>query len=158
MESIAKRIPVINSFTGDNHFLSNFYVRPIQYMGMEFKSGEHLFNALKTIDITEALWVINAPTPGIAKQRGRKVTLKPNWDDKVRYEAMRSTLGAKFLNDFEMSQKLLDTGDDYLIEGNTWHDNVWGTCICGRSSCATGSQNKLGEFLMELREDIRKWS
>src|SRR4029453_13468616 len=101
MESIAKRIPIINSFTSGNHFLSNFYVRPIHYMGMEFKSGEHLFNALKTIDITEALWVINADTPGQAKQRGRKVTLKPDWDSKIRFEAMRSTLGAKFLYDFE---------------------------------------------------------
>jgi ribA/ribD-fused uncharacterized protein len=125
---------------------------------MEFKSGEHLFNALKTIDITEALWIINADTPGQAKQRGRRVTLKPDWDTKGRFEAMRSTLGAKFLFDHEMSQLLLETEDARLVEGNTWHDNTWGDCICGRPSCQPAGQNYLGRLLTELRNDLGKWS
>jgi ribA/ribD-fused uncharacterized protein len=147
----------IISFTGEYHFLSNFYERPINFRGMEFKSGEHLFNALKTIDITEALWVINAPTPGIAKQRGRKVTLKPNWDSTERFKAMRSVLGAKFLDDQGMRISLLDTGDAYLEEGNNWHDSTWGLCHCGRKPCQGIGENNLGKLLMELRADLRKW-
>ena len=147
----------VEVFAGGYHFLSNFYQRPIPYRGLEFKSGEHLFNALKTTDITEALWVMNAELPGEAKSRGRRVTLKPNWDETERFKAMRSTIGAKFLYDFVLREQLLETGDAYLEEGNTWHDQVWGNCLCSRPSCQSPGQNHLGKLLMELRSDIRKW-
>ena len=44
--------------------------------------------------------------------------------------------------------KLLDTGDTELIEGNNWHDTFWGVCK-GKG------QNNLGKILMEVRKDIR---
>lgn len=100
---------------------------------------------------------MDAKTPGIAKQRGRKVTLRPNWDYVERFKAMRSVLGAKFLSDHEMTTKLLETGNAYLEEGNTWHDTIWGVCLCNRSACTQVGANSLGTMLMELRSDIRKW-
>lgn len=151
-------VAVIDSFTGKYAFLSNFYLgEPLVYW-LVFDTAEHMFNALKTKDDSEAMWVSNAPTPAEAKRRGRQVTLKPGWDATERFRAMRLTLGTKFLNDASLRSQLLATGDAELVEGNSWHDNVWGDCRCGRSACATPGENHLGRLLMELREDLRKWS
>jgi predicted NAD-dependent protein-ADP-ribosyltransferase YbiA (DUF1768 family) len=100
---------------------------------------------------------MEAPNAGHAKKRGRTVTLKPNWDETERFKAMRTTLGYKFTGIPYLAKHLVDTGDAYLVEGNTWHDQVWGDCTCGRPSCAVPGKNYLGKLLMELREDLRKW-
>jgi len=147
----------VYQFEGEYAFLSNFYEQPIKYFEMTFQTAEHMFNALKTNDITEAYHVMSAPTPGIAKSRGRKVTLKDNWDDVERFRAMRRTLGAKFMMNPEMAHKLISTGVTYLEEGNWWHDNVWGVCNCGQWTCKGQGQNHLGKMLMELRDDLNKW-
>lgn len=148
----------ILEFKNQYSFLSNFYGKqPIPYSGYSFKTAEHLFNALKTTDRKEAEWVMAAPTPGEAKSRGRAVTLKPNWDEVERFKAMRTTLGYKFTGIPYLAKFLVNTGDSLLVEGNTWHDQVWGNCTCGRPACSEEGQNHLGKLLMELREDLRKW-
>jgi hypothetical protein len=43
-----------------------------------------------------------------------------------------------------MAQRLIQTGDAYLIEGNTWGDQYWGVCD-GQGL------NSLGLLLMETR-------
>ena len=45
------------------------------------------------------------------------------------------------------AQKLLKTGNQELVEGNTWNDTYWGRCK-GRGS------NHLGKILMRIREEI----
>ena len=47
-----------------------------------------------------------------------------------------------------MADALLETGDAYLEEGNTWHDQFWGT-VNGVG------QNNLGKTLMTVREELR---
>jgi ribA/ribD-fused uncharacterized protein len=151
---------IIWGFQGDSGFLSNFYQSdPILAYGKSFKTGEHLFNALKTTDPAEAQLVIDAPTPAKAKWFGRRVTLKPNWDESGRFIAMRATLGAKFIGNEYLTTRLLLTKDYELWEANTWHDNFWGVCIC--QTCEKSGlkgENHLGKMLMELRTDLRKWS
>jgi ribA/ribD-fused uncharacterized protein len=144
-------------FQGDYRFLSNFDPTPIHYMGFEFQTAEHLYNALKTSNLQEALYIMAAPTPGQSKKRGRNVTLRDNWDSIERFAAMRSTVGAKFLGNRDLAKKLLDTGDCELVEANEWHDQVWGDCFCGEAQCEEDGQNHLGKLLMELRDDLRKW-
>lgn len=151
-------VETINQFKGKYFFLSNFYVgEHIRYGLYPYASGEHLFNALKTTDLDEQEWVRYAPTPGEAKRRGRQVTLRPDWDDEIRYKAMRTVIGRKFMQSFSLSVNLYTTFDAELIEGNTWHDNVWGDCTCGRPACAEQGQNHLGKLLMEYRDNIEKW-
>jgi len=45
-------------------------------------------------------------------------------------------------------ERLLATGDQELIEGNTWGDRFWGVCD-------GEGQNQLGRLLMELRNELR---
>lgn len=152
-------VEVIDSFTGNYRWLSNFWEdeHPIQ-MWIEFPTAEHLYNSLKTSDLSEAMWVANAATPDEAKRRGQQVTLKKDWDTSGRLPAMRQTLGAKFFQNALLRSKLLCTEDAWLVEGNTWHDQFWGDCRCGRAACSEPGQNWLGRLLMELRSDLRKWS
>lgn len=155
----SRLVQTINDFKGQHFFLSNFYVgSPFSYGTFQFQTGEHLFNALKTKDFNEAVYVVEASTPGEAKSRGRRVTLRENWDETVRFEAMRTTVGAKFLGSPSLQTQLLVTGDALLVEGNTWHDNVWGDCLCNKGVCIDAGQNHLGKILMELRADLQKWS
>lgn len=140
------------SFTGPLAFLSNFYVHPhlSVHTGTVVASGEHDFNAAKTVDVQQREWVLTAPTPAEAKRRGRRVTLRPGWDTGWRVRAMQTVLLGKFAEP-ELRQMLAATGTVPLVETNTWHDNFWGDCVCGRPSCSTPGTNMLGELLMALR-------
>jgi len=144
---------VIDGFTGEHRFLSNFWVHPMTWNGHEAASGEHHFNAAKTLDPVEAECVRSAGSPRAAKQVGRKVTLRPEWDEHARFEVMRGVTEAKFA-DPALRRRLLDTGDDLLIETNTWHDQVWGQCSCPKHRMWPGA-NHLGRTLMAVRSTLR---
>ena len=52
---------------------------------------------------------------------------------------------AKFTQHPELMDALLDTGNETLIEGNTWGDQIWGV--------AKGKgENRLGKILMLIRQ------
>jgi ribA/ribD-fused uncharacterized protein len=82
--------------------------------------------------------------------------LRPSWDNE-KFKVMKDVLCYKFSAP-EMQEKLLKTGDSYLIEGNFWHDNSYG--ICFRKGCEKcqdkRGKNMLGNILMEIRQTIRK--
>ncbi|MFS0885278.1 NADAR family protein [Aeromicrobium sp. 179-A 4D2 NHS] len=138
-------------FTGELGFLSNFDTTPFDMplLGGVVKSGEHAFNALKTLDPTQRAHVLAAQSPRDAKARGRRVTLRPGWDDGYRVRAMQDTLVAKFKHP-DLAAKLIATGDLHLVEFNHWHDRFWGECTCPKHVGQQGV-NMLGELLMALR-------
>jgi ribA/ribD-fused uncharacterized protein len=137
---------MINSFSGPNRFLSNFYPSPITHNGLVYPTAEHMYQALKTTDLIEREHVRLAATPAIAKKLGRSVTLQPNWFD-ISLETMLWCLRQKF-NHPSLAAKLLATGDQELIEGNTWGDTFWGVC-------QGVGENHLGRLLMQVRDELR---
>lgn len=147
-------LTVIDAFRGQWAFLSNFHPAVLNWEGITYPTAEHAFNAGKTLDPSKRLTISQAPTPREAKRLGRAVQLRPDWDVRVRFEVMAAVLRAKFACREERANALLSTGRVMLIEGNTWHDQVWGDCRCGREPCAEAGANHLGELLMELREDL----
>lgn len=144
---------VIDSFIGEYSFLSNFHPVVLRWNGTYWKSAEHAFNAAKTTDSIEQMRVQQASSPRDAKQAGRKVALRPDWDKHWRYVFMLDVVRAKFKHP-QMQRKLIETGDAILVEGNTWHDNVWGVCRCDK--CAASGKNHLGITLMQVRYDINQ--
>lgn len=62
---------------------------------------------------------------------------------------MLDILRAKFAVP-ELAEMLESTSDAYLEEGNHWHDNRWGNCICEKCRAKEG-ENLLGEILMRVR-------
>ena len=145
---------IIERFDGEYAFLSNFYPSRIPYdimVGQYAPTVEHAFQAIKTQNPEEEIDILSAATPGQAKRLGRRCQLRPDWEQ-VKDDMMRRLITVKFTIP-ELRQKLLDTGDAILIEGNNWHDNYWGICGCDR--CRGNGQNKLGQILMQVREEIK---
>jgi ribA/ribD-fused uncharacterized protein len=88
-----------------------------------------------------------------AKLRGRHITLREDWEavkDKVMYDIVKD----KFTRNLNLKTLLLTTNNDVLIEGNWWHDNYWGDCYCEKCKDIKGA-NRLGEILMQVREELR---
>lgn len=143
---------MITEFENKYAFLSNFYASPFTHDGITYPTVEHFFQAAKTLDIAEKKAIAAADTPSKAKRMGRAVKLRPDWE-KVKVYYMELGLRLKF-TDAELAQKLIDTGDEELIEGNWWHDQTWGSCHCSRCS-RTGGRNLLGMLLMKLRKELQ---
>lgn len=157
---------VINFDDFDGHhqweFLSNFYHgEPIPLWGRDWQTGEHAFQAMKSLDdaVRDHIW--RAGTPGIAKMRGRKCVLRNDWEA-VKYDVMAAVLRAKFTLDRDEGRWLVQrTRDALLVEGTTWNDAVWG--VAGRSTTANGKggvevtsvgRNWLGTLLMARRAEL----
>jgi len=140
---------VIDSFRGEHYFLSNFYRCDVPFRGAIFPSSEHAFMAAKTADPSEFHAILAAGTPGEAKKLGRTVSLVPNWDT-TRYSVMYDVLLSKFTSNLELRDALRATQGALLVEGNDWHDQTWGSCMCPQHADAPGD-NALGIILMALR-------
>jgi ribA/ribD-fused uncharacterized protein len=119
----------ITHFHGDYFFLSNFYPSQIEWEGELYPTVEHAFQAAKTFDLDERGAVQYATTAAGAKQIGRQVNLRADWE-LVKLDVMRELVRKKF-RDPELRAKLVATGEAKLIEGNTWNDKTWG-CVMFR--------------------------
>lgn len=136
----------INSFTDEFHFLSNFQSCIVEFDGKSYPSVEHAYQASKTIDDEERLYVSHCVTAGRAKRMGSKVKLRSGWED-IKLNVMENLLRKKFsISGFK--QLLLDTENTELIEGNNWNDTFWGICN------GVGT-NHLGKLLMKIRLEIK---
>lgn len=144
---------MINCFDGKWAFLSNFYWNEIEFEGITYPTNEHFFQAMKTLDIGERQKIANCLTPGQAKRMGRQVVLRPDWEE-VKENIMFLGLCLKFADE-QLADWLVETGDEPLEEGTTWHDNEWGNCSCPKCRNIEG-KNKLGKLLMKVREMIRE--
>lgn len=136
----------IKEFKGENFFLSNFFVAPVYYQGIRFENNEAAFQAAKC---PERMRDFCGLSPQSAKRLGRKVTLRPDWET-VKYDVMYQVCKAKFLQNPDLRNKLVETGDAELVEGNTWGDKIWG--VCGGVG-----ENNLGKILMRIRDEISEW-
>jgi predicted NAD-dependent protein-ADP-ribosyltransferase YbiA (DUF1768 family) len=162
----------INCFHGEFEFLSNFHMTDIPYKGIVYPSTEHAFQAQKVMNLNVRREIAALDTPGKAKRMGKKVKLRPDWEqvkDEEMYEEVETrkpkkqfkvvptksktkplydVCFVKFFSDPELNEMLQATGDAELIEGNTWGDKYWGVC-------RGEGQNKLGKILMRVREEMR---
>lgn len=139
----------ITDFHGDYDFLSNFYEVSVQYQGLTYGSSEAAFQAQKCMT-DKAKAVFTEYRPGKSKSAGRRVTLRPDWEN-VKVNIMQEILRAKFTQNSELAERLIDTGDKVLVEGNNWGDTFWGV------DNRTGQgENHLGKILMKIRSEIRK--
>ena len=140
---------MIREFRGKYYFLSNFYDESlVEYEGLVYGNAEAAFHAQKDLSRAKQFTGLN---PSEAKKLGRKVKLREDWEevkDRIMYEIVKS----KFELNSIMKEKLLGTKDNYLTEGNTWHDNYWGSCNCPK--CNGKGDNKLGLILMRVRKEL----
>lgn len=138
----------IDRFRGDFDFLSNFYEAPVTYDGLSYGSSEAAFQAQKCASEEEKQTFCQM-RPSRAKQAGRKVTLREDWEA-IKLERMEGIVRAKFMQNPPLAAKLLATKDRKIEERNTWHDVFWGV------DAATGKGgNHLGKILMKIRDELK---
>jgi hypothetical protein len=138
----------ITQMKGKYRWMSNFYEKPFQWNGYQWPTSEHAYQAMKHEGTLMFEVVRAATTPGNAKRLGQAKKARTDWDQ-VKISVMESILIAKF-SDEELSQKLLDTGERPIYEGNNWGDRFWG---CDFETLE--GENHLGRILMRIRQDIR---
>ena len=130
---------MITSFTGQYAFLSNFFIEPDNScVEIEYQESKHIRNASGEILVK----CINM-TPAQAKRWGRKIPLRPDWEE-VKLDIMFELVYRKFGDHPELWDALRATGTQELVEGNWWGDTFWGVCR-GRGD------NHLGKILMQVR-------
>ena len=135
----------IISFTGEYRFLSNFYPCFVEMKSIIYPSVEHAYQASKTFNEAERAWILSAPSPTLAKKRGKKITLREDWEE-VKLKIMKELINRKF-KDPSLQVLLKKTGDAELIEENWWGDTFWGIY-------QEKGENHLGKILMEIRAKL----
>lgn len=148
---------MINSFRGENYFLSNFYNAQVLFEGAFYNNNEAAFQAAKMknpadrknvmFDCDGMRLAFTQMPAKYAKRHGRRVTLRDDWEN-IKYDVMLAIVRDKFTRHTELKAKLLATGNEPLEEGNTWGDRTWGT-VNGVG------QNLLGKILMQVRDELR---
>lgn len=138
---------MISKFKGQYAFLSNFFMRPIIWEGIEYPSSEHAYQAAKTRDRVIRQRIADLPTAAKAKAAGKRLVVRDDWEV-VKVDVMRDIVAIKFRQHPDLAEQLLATGTAELREGNTWGDIFWGVNKYG-----TGL-NWLGRILMDLRLEI----
>jgi ribA/ribD-fused uncharacterized protein len=119
---------MITEFRGEYRWLSNFWPATVFYNGHPYVTSEHAYQADKAVYGSDASAIEHAATPGEAKRLGRKIELRNNWDSYKRAVMLQIQL-AKFSQHPELLEKLAATGDQDLVEGNTWGDTYWGAVL-----------------------------
>jgi len=135
----------ITTFREDNYFLSNMYECPVQYDGKTYRCAEAAFQAQKDLTRRDEFTTL---TGRQAKSLGKKVELRKDWEA-IKVGIMTDIVRCKFTQNPDLREKLLNTMDCYLEEGNTWNDTFWGVCR-GRG------RNTLGKILMIIRDELAK--
>lgn len=92
----------IDSFRGENYYLSNFYEKPVTYDGITYKNNEAAFQAQKCISYEDRKQFsdLNASE---AKHLGRKVSLRSDWES-IKVDVMTDIVHAKFEQNKDLAE------------------------------------------------------
>jgi ribA/ribD-fused uncharacterized protein len=129
-------------------FLSNFWSSPMVIDGKEYPTNEHYYQSQKSVKPEQSEWIRQSPTAYLAMKAGRSLRLnkgevKTDWD-KIKFFVMLNGLRAKFIQNIELGEKLLATGDTILHEDSPT-DMVWGK----------KGMDMLGKLLMQVRSELK---
>lgn len=134
-------------------FLSNFSPHRVWFDGILWPTAEHAYQAEKTSSSFEKQKILECKTPGTAKRMGRMISLREereNWDS-IKLQTMFAIVKAKFEQNPEITKKLTELRDFWLIEGNNWGDKFWG---CVKVDGEWVGENHLGIILMDIRDEF----
>lgn len=143
------RVPLIDRFRGAHFFLSNFYPAVTPHRGHLFPTSEHAYMAAKTHDQAAIAAILATADPAEAQQIAAAATHVEDWGA-VKFGVMEEVVTAKFTHNPQLAGELVATAGSMIVEGNTWHDQTWGSCTCD-GHCDVPGGNALGVILMMVR-------
>ena len=138
---------MILAFKDEYGWLSNFVDVDIEWDGGKYKSVEHAYQSAKSSDRQWKIVCASGISSGKVKRASRKIEVRQDWE-KIKVSVMKDLLKQKFSDEY-YKDKLLATGNTYIIEGNEWGDTFWGVDL--RSG---EGRNVLGRLIMELRDSL----
>jgi ribA/ribD-fused uncharacterized protein len=138
------------AFRGDRFFCSNMLIAPVEVDGVTYRCSEAAYVAHK-IDPAHPerdKWLaqLSEMSGSDAKRFGRRIPVRADWDT-IKTEVMLKVVTAKFEQNPRLARKLIETGDEVLVERNNWNDTFWGVCN-------GNGLNKLGSILMVVRSKL----
>lgn len=136
-------------FKDEYEWLSNFSECKIEYEGIKYPSVEHFYVAMKSTDPEIRSEVSKLTTPGKAKRFGRKLEIRPQWED-LKVSIMKYALDEKYSQE-PYKSLLIETGDIEIQEGNMWGDTFWGIDLESGEG-----RNTLGKMIMSIRTELNK--
>jgi len=127
---------------------------PLKYQDIDYPTVEHFYQALKLPkDRTDLRLKLSKMTPYEAKKAVKTkefLPWSPTWSEEMSLIVMEIGLKYKFGPETSWHKKLMDTGDDEIVEYNNWGDVFFGVDV------KTGKgQNHLGKILMKLRNEYK---
>jgi len=118
----------------------------LYYTTALFKTVENFYQAMKANSDQEFLKIADMP-PFQAKNYWRSHIPYPlTEEDKLSF--MEYGLRQKFAPGTSWFKKLMETGDEEIIEFNNWGDRYWGVDVRDDKG-----ENHLGKLLMKIREE-----
>ncbi len=140
----------IKLFKGDYTFLGNRFPCRFNWRGLAYGSAEAAFQSSKCTEESERK-VFASCSADKAVQRGKELVPYTGWEED-QLDIMESILQAKFGQNPSLMQKLVDTGNCVLLNGNNKHETYWGVDLYSWEG-----ENNLGKLLMKIREkEIQK--
>ncbi|HLC91439.1 MAG TPA: NADAR family protein [Candidatus Saccharimonadales bacterium] len=130
--------------------LDNWSAHTVNIWGKKFLTTEHAYHYSKYAETAPAIArkIFDAPSPWAAMKIDRQHAGKRRKDwDKVKISIMTEIVSAKVVQNEDVRQCLLGTGNKQLFENSPW-DKFWG---CGEDK--TG-QNHMGKILMQIRDQL----
>lgn len=144
-------------------FMSQWFPSPFTMDGVNYNCAEQYMMHAKAklfgdADSSDA--ILKAEHPREQKALGRSVS---GWDqalwDAEKYDIVLRASRAKFTQNPDLADKLLATGDEWLVEANH-EDAVWGVALgMGDPRLQDPEkwrgENLLGKILMQVRDELR---
>ena len=140
----------IIEFKGEYAFLGNDYPARVVCENIVYPCAEAAFQASKSDDPAVRKQFAQYASDK-AKQKGNQMTPRPGWEEE-KGDIMRGIVHEKFLQNADLLDRLLETGNRRLINGGKGKkDTCWGV-----NTFTWEGENRLGRILMELREAFGK--
>lgn len=146
-----------------NGEFSNHYVREFKVNGNTFNCVEQYMMAQKALifrDFETFNKVMNSKDPVEMKHLGREVKNfnAEKWDG-VKMKVVKRAVMAKFSQNWDLRELLLQTGDKLIAESNPM-DRIWGIGICKSDKDVMNKmeewgENLLGKIMMEVRDELK---
>jgi ribA/ribD-fused uncharacterized protein len=142
---------MIKEFQKEYRWLSNFAPVKIKLDSGIYSSVEHAYQSSKSYDSDWKEYCKLETNPSQIKRQSKNVILKKDWDA-IKDFIMMECLRQKFDQE-PYRQKLIDTKNEQIQEGNYWGDTYWGVDL------KTGKgENRLGKMIMKIREELKNGS
>ncbi len=135
----------INRFKGEYDFLSNRFPCRVLWEGLEYRSAEAAFQASKCQDEKERRVYAGCSTDK-AILKGKDQVPYLGWEED-QLAIMESILRAKFEQNPSLMQKLADTGNCVLLNGNNKQETFWGIDLYSWIG-----ENHLGRIIMNIKD------